>query len=134
MLKRDIKFTDFEGNEVVETFYFNLSKSELIEYDSEYGGGFSQYLQTLVETKDVKILIKEFKKLVLAAYGVKSEDGKRFVKNDELREQFTQTPAYDSLFMELATDEDAASKFILGIIPADLRGNQDKPVLPPPAA
>ena len=85
-------------------------------------------IQRIVAAQDAPAIIKIFKELVLNAYGVKSPDGKRFIKNDELKEEFKQTEAYSMIFMELATDADAAAKFVNGIMPADLQGalNQQK--------
>lgn len=142
MLKRTIKYEDFNGVEVVEDFYFNLSKSELIEMEAEYQGGLSDTLNRIIAAKDNKTLIAEFKKLVLNSYGQKSADGKRFIKSEVLREEFAQTAAYDMLFMELASNEDASSDFIQGIMPKDMAAaaaaaNQPvtaatAPQLPPP--
>jgi len=128
MLKRDITYEDFNGNTVTETFYFNISKPELVEMDVEYKEGMHAFLQKIIDTKDAKELIVQFKTLVLMAYGQKSEDGKRFIKNDQLREEFSQTAAYQALFMELATDDNAVALFIKGILPKDLAAvvDQDK--------
>jgi hypothetical protein len=141
MLKRTIKYEDFNGVDVVEDFYFNLSKSELIEMEAEYNGGLSETLNRIIEAKDNKTLIAEFKKLVLNSYGQKSIDGKRFMKSDALREEFSQTPAYDVLFMELASNEGAAGEFINGIMPKDMSivasqsaTSATAPQLPPPAS
>jgi hypothetical protein len=120
MLKREITYEDFDGQTVTETFYFNLTKTEIVQLEVDYDGGLETTLRRIITTEDVKALMREFKKIVLLAYGVRSEDGKRFVKNDELREAFTQTAAYDALFIELATNDEAAAKFIQGIIPKDL--------------
>lgn len=119
MLKREITYEDFDGNKQTDTFYFNLTRSEMIELEVGYKDGLEAVLRRIIETNDRQKLIAEFKNLVLLAYGVKSEDGKRFIKSDQLREEFTQTPAYDSLFMELATNDDAAATFIKGIVPKD---------------
>jgi len=128
MLKRNITYKDFNDEEVTETFYFNLSKTELIELEVSYEGGLQGAIQRIIEAKDERALVMEFKRIVLLSYGERSADGKRFIKNDQLREEFTQTAAYDALFMELATDEDAAAKFIQGILPADMPS--DQPVAP----
>jgi hypothetical protein len=120
MLKRNITYTDFEGNEITETFYFNLSRTEMVEMEVSYEGGLEATIQRIIETQDSKALIMEFKRIVLLSYGIRSADGKRFIKNDEVREEFTQTAAYDALFMELAMNDDAAVKFIQGILPRDL--------------
>jgi hypothetical protein len=137
MYKRPITYEDFNGNEVTETFNFHLSKAELVELEVSYDQGFADTLQRIIETQDTKGLVAEFKKLILLAYGVRSEDGKRFIKSDQLREEFTQHPAYSALFMELATDDKAAGDFVNGIIPrdmAELVAQQDKPLAPPPGA
>lgn len=120
MLKRDVTYEDFNGDTVTETFYFNMSKTELVELEYEYEGGFGATLEKIVQAQDNKSLISEFKKLILLSYGQKSEDGKRFIKNNELREEFAQTAAFNELFMELATDETAASTFINSIVPKDM--------------
>lgn len=136
MLKKEIFYTDFDGNDTSDVHYFHLSKTELMELESSHEGGLGAVIVRLVETKDIKALIAEFKNLIMLSYGQKSDDGKKFVKNDEIREEFTQTAAYDALFMELATDSDAAAAFINGIIPKDLVPVTDKPVQtvpqPPP--
>lgn len=124
MLKREITYEDFDGNQATDTFYFNLNRTELIELEVAYEGGLQAALQRIIETKDNKTLINEFQKIILSAYGVKSEDGKRFIKNDKIREEFTQTPAYDALFMDLATNENSAADFIKGILPKGL--SEDK--------
>lgn len=129
MLKRQITYQDFDGNDVTEVFYFNISKPELIELEVEYGTSFASMIQGIIDAEDNKRLLEEFKRIVLLAYGVKSEDGKRFVKSDALREDFQSHAAYIALYMELATDEEKAGQFINGIMPPDLvQRDQDRPV------
>lgn len=131
MLKKTITYTDYNGLERTEDFYFNLTKAEIMEMEMSTTGGFAEMLQKIVAAQDAPAIIKVFKDITLKAYGEKSADGKRFIKNDELREAFSQTEAYSQLFMELATDADAASNFIKAIIPADLEKELDKaPALP----
>lgn len=119
MLNKKITYTDFNGVERTETFSFNLTKAEIMEMEMSTTGGLSEMINKIIEAQDTPSLIKLFKDLVLKAYGEKSADGKRFVKSPELSEAFSQTEAYSELFMELATDADAAAKFVNGIIPAD---------------
>lgn len=126
MLKRDITYEDFDGDSVTETFYFNLSKSEIIELEVAYQGGLQETLQRIIKTNDQKRLIEEFKRIILLSYGERSDDGRRFIKSDELREAFSQTAAYDSLFIELATNAESASVFIKGIIPKDFAKEVEK--------
>lgn len=120
MLKKTITYTDYNGNERKEDFYFNLSKAEIMEMEMSTTGGLAEMIQKVVATQDAPAIIKIFKDLVLKAYGEKSADGKRFIKNEELATAFSQTEAYSILFMELATDADAAAKFVNGIVPADI--------------
>lgn len=120
MLKKNITYVDYNGEERNEDFYFNLTKAEIMEMELGVDGGMSETINKIIKAKDVPSLIKIFKDLLLRSYGVKSADGKRFIKNEELTAEFSQTEAYSQLFMELATDDKAASEFINHIIPADL--------------
>ncbi len=133
MLKREITYEDFNGNKQTDVFYFNISKPDLIDLEVEYEDGFGAMIEKIVETKDRKTLIKIFKEIVLLAYGQKSEDGKRFVKSDELRVEFSQTAAYSVLFVELATDDDAAATFLKGVLPKDIAAEFDKALPPTPS-
>ena len=120
MLKKKVTYTDYNGVERTEDFYFNLSKAEIMEMELVTTGGFAEMIQKVVAAQDAPTIVKIFKDLVLKAYGEKSADGKRFIKSDEIVAAFSQTEAYSQIFMELATDADAATKFINGIIPKDM--------------
>jgi len=117
MLKKTMTYTDFDGVQRTEDFYFNLSKAEILEMEMGTAGGLGEMLKRIVAAKDTKKIINTFKDIVLKAYGEKTPDGKRFVKSKELSEAFSQTEAYSDLFMELATDGKAAADFVNGIIP-----------------
>lgn len=120
MLKKTITYTDFNGEEVKEDFFFHLSKAELVELEASHEGGLSDAMQRIIDTNDTQAIVAEFKKIVLMSYGKKSMDGKRFVKNQIMREEFESSEAYSTLFMELIVDADAAVEFMNGIIPAGL--------------
>ena len=120
MLKKTIKYTDYNGVERTEDFYFNLNKAEIMEMQLTTVGGLDAYLKKIISAQDMPTLMRIFKDLVLKSYGVKSDDGRRFIKNDQLREEFEQTEAYSILYMELSTDAEAAAAFVNGIIPADV--------------
>ena len=120
MLKKTITYTDYNGTERTEDFYFNLSKAEITEMEMGVKGGLTETITRIVAAQDSPAIIKIFKDLILKAYGVKSPDGKRFEKSEELSTEFAQTEAYSNLFMELAFDANKAAEFINGIVPADL--------------
>lgn len=118
MLKKTITFTDYNGNERKEDFYFNLTKAEILEMEMSISGGLAEMIENVVKAQDTPAIIKIFKDLILKAYGVKSPDGRQFIKSQELRDAFASTEAYSNLFMELATDAKAAADFVNGIVPA----------------
>ena len=120
MLKKTITYTDYNGVERTEDFYFNLTKAEIMEMQLSTTGGLDEMIQRIIATQDVPAIAKIFKDLVLRAYGQKSPDGRRFIKSKELTEEFSQTEAYSELYMSLATDADKASAFINGIVPKDI--------------
>lgn len=116
MLKKTIKYVDFDGNEREEDFYFNFTDAELAEMELSVNGGLKQKLESIIKAKNEPEIIKQFKDIILKAYGEKTPDGRQFVKSDEISKAFSFTNAYSTLFIELATDADAASAFINGVI------------------
>ena len=121
MVKKTIKYSDYNGKEREEDFYFNLSKVELLEMEMSAEGGLENKIKKIVESDDKVEIIKYFKDIIKQSYGKKSEDGKRFIKDPKDFEEFAQTEAYVNLFMELATNADAGANFINGIIPQGLK-------------
>ena len=121
MLKKIITYTDYHGVERTEPFYFYLSKAELMEMELGVTGGMTEMLDKIIAAKDAPSLMKTFKEMIMKAYGVKSDDGKRLIKSEELSIAFTQTEAYSVLFMELITDDKAAADFVNGIIPNEIQ-------------
>ena len=117
MLKKTISYTDYDGNQRTEDFYFNLSKAEITEMELSMEGGMRAYIQRIIAAKSQLELVKLFKDVVLKSYGKKSTDGRLFMKNDEIRAEFEASPVYDELYMKLFTDENAAADFVNGVIP-----------------
>lgn len=120
MIKKTIEYVDYNGENRKEEFYFNLSKAEVMELEMSKNGGLSEYIQRIVKSSDYTAIMSLFKEIICKAYGEKSLDGKRFIKNKELTDAFVQTEAYSELFMELATNADEAATFINGIIPKNM--------------
>lgn len=121
MLKKTITFEDYNGNKRTEDHYFNLTKAEITEMELGVSGGLTQMLQGIIAAQDTPSIIKFVKELILKSYGQKSPDGRRFIKSAQLSEEFSQTEAFSELFMELATNDEATSAFVNGLIPADVR-------------
>jgi hypothetical protein len=120
VLKKTITYEDFNGDEVSEDFFFHLSKAELVEMELSHEGGLADSLQKIIADEDGKAIVAEFKNIILGAYGKRSSDGKRFVKNATTREEFESSEAYSTLFMELVTNTGSAVEFINGIVPTGL--------------
>lgn len=121
MLKKTVTYEDYNGVTRTESFWFNLTKAELAEMEMGVQGGMVEMLQKIIDAKDNVSLFKYWKDMVIKAYGVKSEDGRRIIKNDAVREEFIQTEAYSIIFMELATNTKAATDFVIGIMPKELQ-------------
>ena len=126
MLTKSITYTDFDGNERTEDFRFNLTKAEIMQMELSESGGLTAVLNKIIAGQDMPNLAKLFKEIILAAYGEKSLDGKRFVKNQEIRDSFEQTQAFSDLYMELISDEKAASDFVTALIPESLANDVKK--------
>ena len=121
MLKKTVTYTDYNGVQRTEDFYFNLSKAEIAEMELSVDGGLASMLEKIVASKDNKQIVAMFKEIVLKSYGEKSADGRRFVKSPEISEAFSQTEAYVEIFMDLAMNEGAAADFVNGIVPKEMK-------------
>lgn len=145
MLKKTVTYVDFNDNERTETLYFHLTQTELVEMAMEMPDGVSDAVGTdpskvdegaaakLMDTLGGKGILDFIKKLLLKSYGVKSEDGRRFEKSEELSKEFSQTLAFDAIIMELMSNEEAATNFVMAVIPknaADKIATGNKPALP----
>ena len=126
MFKKKITYTDYNGQERTEDFYFNLSRSELIMLESTTPGGYAAMLQRIIDSKDQRQLMNEFTNLIKMSYGVKSNDGKHFIKNDEVVNDFLNSAAFDQMFLEFFTDENAASDFANGVLPSSVNNDNDR--------
>ena len=135
MLAKTITYNDYDNNERTETLYFNMNKMELTEFAADLPDDVFKNVSGVKSIQDVakvankmgsRGIIKFIKELVLRSYGVKSEDGRRFIKSKELSEEFSQTIAYDMFMSELMSDDNAASNFVNGLIPASTAGELDE--------
>lgn len=132
MLKKTIKFTDYDGNPREEDFFFNLNKAELTIMEMSEVGGFKKKMERVIKAQDGPALIKAFQDIIHASYGVKSPDGRQFIKNEEVFEEFRQTEAYSELIMELLSDEKGAADFISKVLPSDVvaEASAEMPAIP----
>ena len=122
MLKKTITYTDYDGNQRTEDFYFNLTKAELTNMFNSVSGGLEKYLTRIVAAQDGPALMNAIRDTVKASYGEKSLDGRRFMKSDEIFKNFEETEAYSVFFMELMGDDEAALNFIISVLPQDMQG------------
>ena len=121
MYVKEIEYTDFNGVARKEKFYFNLTKAEILDMELGKTGGLTEYIQKILQAQDTPAIMSLFKTLLLKSYGVKSDDGRRFIKNDQVREDFEQTQAFSDLYMLLALDDNEAAKFVNAIVPEDMK-------------
>lgn len=126
MIAKTMTFTDYNGNTRTETFYFNLNKAEITKMEMSVKGGLAESIKRIVDAQDTPAIIAVFEDLIKKSYGIKTPDGRGFIKRPEDLEAFMATEAYSDLYMELATDADKAAEFINGIIPADLSKQLEK--------
>ena len=126
MYKKTITYTDYNDVEQTEDFYFNLNKAELMQIQLKNNGTLQAKLERLMNTRETSEIAQIFQDIIDMSYGVKSDDGKRFIKNQEVLDAFKQTEAYSELYVELTTNADAAVEFITGIIPAKIAEQLDK--------
>lgn len=120
MLTKKIKAEDFDGNLREETFYFNLSRSELTKMELSINGGLSSLLQKISETQDIVEVKNLLERFIDLSYGVKSLDGRKLEKTEEALKDFKSTNFYDELFMELISDASKAADFINSVVPTDV--------------
>jgi len=126
MLKKTITFKDYNDVEHTQDFYFNISRAELVEMELGTSGGYAEMIKRVVASKDAPTIMNVFKTFILKSYGVKSDDGVRFIKSEELTKAFTETEAYTELLMELCTKADAAAKFITAVLPKEIEPEDHK--------
>lgn len=122
MLKKTVTYTDYNSVERTETFYFHYTEAEILDMEMSTEGGFAERIQKIIDAKDQVSLMKLIKKFVIDAYGIKSEDGKRFIKNDKVKTEFLESPAYSKIWMELVMDDEVAADFVNNVIPSDMKG------------
>ena len=121
MIKKTVTYTDYNGVVRTEPFYFHFTQAEILDMEMSTEGGFAERIQRIIDAKDQTSLLKVIKKFVLDAYGVKSEDGRRFIKSQEVKDAFVECPAYSEIYMELLTDDEVAAEFVNKVIPDDMQ-------------
>ena len=126
MLRKEVKYKDFDGNDRKDVLWFHLNEVEITEMDLETSGGLVKYMESIIDTNDVNQLIEIFKDLLIRSYGERSMDGKHFYKDDKIRNEFVSSAAYPVLYMEMVSDADKAVEFINGIVPSNIREQMAK--------
>ena len=126
MLRKEVEYKDFDGNDRKDVLWFHLNEVEITEMDLETSGGLVKYMESIIDTNDVNQLITIFKDLLIRSYGERSMDGKHFYKDDKIRNEFVSSAAYPVLYMEMVSDADKAVEFINGIVPSNIREKMAK--------
>lgn len=126
MLRKEVEYKDFDGNDRKDILWFHLNEVEITEMDLETSGGLVKYMESIIDTKDVNRLITIFKDLLIRSYGERSMDGKHFYKDDKIRNEFVSSAAYPVLYMEMVSDANKAVEFINGIVPSNIREQMAK--------
>lgn len=123
MTKKTITYVDLNGVERTEDFYFDLSKPEIVKMQASAKGGYDVQLRSIAASPNGALIMEFFENFIKRAYGEKSDDGRRFMKSEEISRAFMETPAYEALFEELVTDAGAAADFVNAV----LRAKDNKP-------
>lgn len=126
MLKKELTYKDYDGNEVKDVLWFHLNEMEIKEMDKDVPGGLVKYMEKIIDTNDFDTLIDIFKDLMIRSYGVKAPDGKHFYKSEEIKNDFIHSAAFPKLYMEFVTNTNAAVDFINGVVPADIRDKMNE--------
>ena len=125
MLTKEITYTDYNGMNHTDTYYFNLNKAEIIKLNYKYKGGFDQHIQNIINNNDERGMLELVEDLILMSHGEKSANGIDFIKNDFTKTRFQNSEAYSELFVELISNPDKLTEFVNGIIPAGLMAQLD---------
>lgn len=125
MLTKEITYTDYNGTNHTDKYYFNLNKAEIFKLNYKYKGGFDQHVQNIIKNNDERSMLELVEDLILMSYGEKAINGIDFIKNDDIKTRFQNSEAYSELFIELISNPDKLTEFVNGIIPAGLMAQLD---------
>lgn len=120
MLKKDITYKNYDEESVTETFWFHISKAELVELRLVKGEGYEAYLNKIIASENYKEILPIFKEIIALSIGRRDEEKKTFVKDPDYAQSFMSSEAYSELFMEFLTDVGAFVTFVNGVVPKDL--------------
>lgn len=141
MLKKNITYTNFDGETVTEEFCFNLTKAEVMKMQLGTVGGYTEKISKLlgvdpkatdasvkpenIKNENVPEIVNMFERIILDSYGKKVfVDGHYiFMKSESLKNEFMYSEAYSQLFMELIENPESAKAFMEAVLP-----NTDKTV------
>lgn len=134
MIAKTVTYTDYDGNEVSEKLYFNLNVMELrhIKFDGipeivsikNYLEKLLKEIKELSETdnadeKEAKLdtVYSLVEQLIVKSYGVKTDDGRSFMKSKEIAENFRNSAAFESIYIDFLTNPSLIPDFVNGILP-----------------
>lgn len=121
MYIKEVEYTDFSGIKRKERYYFHLSESEVLKLEYSTDKSLGQTIKDMLDSNDQPAIMRKFDELIALAYGVRSDDGKEFMKSEELTNKFMHSAAYNEIFIEMATDARQVAAFVNAVIP-DMKG------------
>ena len=125
MFSKEFEYTGYDGKPKKDTYWFNLSEAELYEIDLSSIRGFTGEMNKLLKEERTKEIVDAFKNIILGAVGTVSADGRKFLKSEEIREDFYRSKAYSQLFVELVSSGAKLAEFLKGAIPEEIRQRMD---------
>lgn len=131
MHKETITYNDLNGVQRTENFYFDLSKPEIVKMQASAKGGYDVQLRSIAADLNGAKIMEFFENFITKSYGEKSEDGRRFMKSEEISRSFMETPAYEVLFEKLVTNDKYAADFVNAVMRS--KGNAAAPAVAPVA-
>lgn len=129
MHKETITYNDLNGVQRTEDFYFDLSKPEIVKMQASAKGGYDVQLRSIAADMNGAKIMEFFENFITKSYGEKSEDGRRFMKSEEISRSFMETPAYEVLFEKLVTNDKYAADFVNAVMRS--KGNAAAPAVAP---
>lgn len=138
MLKKTIKYVDYNGVERTENLYFHVSKASVLTASNDVYGEIMKAANELqdrakllegmevseineenafdpnnqVIAESIRMVARLLDRLVDLSYGKRSEDGLKFVKSKEVLDEFKSSMVYDAFIEQMLANQEEMIEFI----------------------